>query len=55
MIVLKVLAREFDMDPYKLRGELRRKFGVRRRWRWDEEDRELKKVREFLKSLKDDH
>lgn len=49
MIVLKQLAREFDMDPYKLRMTLRNEFGVRRRWRWEEEDPDLKKVRAFLK------
>lgn len=49
MIVLKQLAREFDVDPYKLRMMLRTEFGVRRRWRWEEEDQDLKKVRVFLK------
>lgn len=54
MIVLKHLANEFDIQPYKLRTMLRKKFGIRRRWRWDEttEAKDLKKVREFLQSSK---
>lgn len=56
MIVLKHLSAEFDIDPYKLRTMLRTKFGLRRRWRWEEDDPMLKKVREFLKSsVADDH
>lgn len=49
MIVLKQLAREYDIDPYKLRAILRDEFGVRRRWRWEEDEPDLKKVRAFLK------
>lgn len=54
MIVLKHLAKEFDMDPYPLRMKLRKHFGIRRRWRWDENNpadmKSLKEVREFLGS-----
>lgn len=49
MIVLKQLAREFDMDPYALRMKLRKQFGVRRRWRWEENDPQLKAARDFLR------
>lgn len=35
MITLKHLARDFDLDPYRLRMLLRSKFGKRNRWRWD--------------------
>lgn len=50
MIVLKNLARDYDIEPYTLRMKLRKKFGIRRRWRWpDEDDPHLKKVREYLK------
>lgn len=54
MITLKHLAREFDVDPYQLRMKLRKHFGIRRRWRWDEatpQDKlHLSQVREFLKT-----
>lgn len=36
MIVLKHLSQEFDVDPYPLRIELRKAFGTKRRWRWDD-------------------
>lgn len=50
MIVLKNLARDYDIDPYALRMKLRKKFGIRRRWRWpDESDPHLIQVREYLK------
>jgi len=52
MIVLKNLARDFDMDPYRLRQLLRTQFGKRRRWRWNpdipEDQAALKEVRDFL-------
>lgn len=52
MIVLKHLARDFDIDPYALRMKLRKHFGIRRRWRWDpdkpEDQAHLEKVRKFL-------
>lgn len=35
MLVLKHMARELSLDPYKLRKVLRVKFGKRRSWRWD--------------------
>jgi hypothetical protein len=52
MIVLKSLAREFDIDPHKLRALLRKKFDspTGRRWKWDEKDPELKIVRETIRS-----
>lgn len=54
MIVLKHLANEFDIDPYPLRMKLRRKFGKRRRWRWDpnnaDDAKQLKAVRDFLRT-----
>lgn len=53
MIVLKNLSKEFNTDPYPLRMKLRKEFGKRARWRWDEaipqEANELKKVRDTLK------
>ena len=53
MIVLKHLANEFNVDPYKLRQHLRQKWGLRRRWRWDPDlpadAKHLKKVREDLR------
>lgn len=54
MIVLKHLSQEFDVDPYPLRMQLRKVFGKRSRWRWDEANKaeliELEKVRAHLKS-----
>jgi len=50
MIVLKTLSREFDIDPYKLRGLLR-KWQVQTnegRYRWNEKDVALRKLREKL-------
>lgn len=49
MIVLKHLAREFDLDPRKLRQRLRKQFGTNRRWQWhDETDPHLIEVKAFL-------
>lgn len=49
MILLKHLAREYDVDPRKLRSRLRKKFGKHSRWQWkDESDPELVNVRIFL-------
>lgn len=51
MIVLKHLAQEFDLDPYKLRKMLRPEFGYHRRWQWENDnDPELKRIRKFLSS-----
>ena len=52
MIVLKELAREFELDPYKVRMLLRTKFKRRpqQHWRWEDNDPELKVVREVLKA-----
>lgn len=53
MIVLKHLANEYNLDPYKLRMMLRDKFGKRRRWRWDtanpQDKADLQNVEAFLK------
>lgn len=50
MIVLKHLANEFNIDPYNLRQILRKQFGKpsSRRWRWQEDDPNLKATRDFL-------
>jgi len=51
MIVLKNLAREFEIDAHKLRAILREQFGQHKRWRWpDDKDQELIKIRAFLKA-----
>jgi hypothetical protein len=56
VITLKHLAREFDIDPYKLRRMMRRQYGLSksRRWRWQEGEKELNRVREWLKKEKSD-
>ena len=49
MIVLKHLAREFDVPPPKLRKLLRTKFGLQRSWRWnDVNDKHYRKVHAYL-------
>lgn len=48
MIVLKHLANEFDIDPYKLRMFLRNTFGKRRRWRWEETDPDLPVIKKAI-------
>lgn len=51
MIILKDLAKEFKADCYDMRRLLRKEFGYApkgRRWKWDEKDKELKKIRAFL-------
>lgn len=52
MIVLKHLAREFGLEPAKLRRLLRAYRGKTQggRWRWEENDQELKKIKEYLTS-----
>lgn len=56
MIVLKHLAQEHNIDPYKLRQVLRKKWGSKetgkyKTWRWeDENDPELKTIRKWLSS-----
>lgn len=48
MLTLKHLARDLDIDPYKLRCLLRRLFGKAkgRRWRWpSEDDKDYKRKR----------
>jgi hypothetical protein len=53
MISARSLAEEFDRDPKWVREQLRRNYKrpVGRRWQWDE--REGVKVREWLKRLLD--
>lgn len=52
MIVLKNLSNDYNVDPYPLRVMLRKQFGKRARWRWDENSRkemaDLKKIRTYL-------
>lgn len=50
MIVLKHLAREFDVDPYKLRMFLRANEipTTKGRYQWEPEDPALKKLRSLL-------
>ena len=51
VIVLKHLARAYDLSPYRLREKLRQKFGKhpKGRWKWPSaEDPDYKKVIEFL-------
>lgn len=50
MIVLKHLAREFDVDPYKLRMFLRANevATTKGRYQWEENDPALKKLRSLL-------
>jgi hypothetical protein len=53
MVVLKHLAREFDLNPPALRRILRDEFGYHKRWQWKtEDDPELIKIRQFLSSLR---
>lgn len=53
-VLLKHLAKEYNIDPYILRRKLRPEFGyaTERRWRWDtakkSERNHLQRVREFL-------
>jgi hypothetical protein len=57
MIVLKKLAQQYQLDPYKLRQMLRKEFGKSDvpgryvKWRWEEGDPMLTKVRNFLDSI----
>lgn len=50
MIVLKHLAREFNIDPHKLRMILRslNLEPKNRRWKWEEDSEQLNKVRAHL-------
>lgn len=50
-IVVKHLAREFDMSPFAVRETLREHFkhAPHKRWSWENDDAELKKVREVLR------
>jgi methylphosphotriester-DNA--protein-cysteine methyltransferase len=52
VVTLKHLSREFDIDPAKLRRMFRRKHGLnpKRRWRWEEGDKDLVNVRQWLNS-----
>lgn len=50
MIVLKHLAREFNLTPAKTREKLRQALGTTpsKRWKWDENDPQLKLARQAL-------
>ena len=49
MIVLKTLAKEYgNINPHKMRIVLRDAFGTKRAWRWDDNSKELIKVRKVL-------
>lgn len=56
MIVLKTLSREFNIEPFLLRRILRKEFGkvIEKRWRWEDNDPKLKKIRTFLRSYSSD-
>lgn len=41
MIVLKQLAWELRIEPQPLRSILRKRLGVRKRWRWEDDSEEL--------------
>lgn len=53
MITLKHIAREFDLDPYRLRQHLRQNLKHRRyqRWQWPDNDPQLTQVRTLAKQL----
>jgi methylphosphotriester-DNA--protein-cysteine methyltransferase len=57
VVTLKHLSREFDIDPAKLRRMFRRKHGLnpKRRWRWEEGEKTLTQVREWLKGETSSH
>lgn len=50
MIVLKHLARKYDLEPYKIRVILRKKApkSDRTRWKWAEGSPELSRVETIL-------
>jgi hypothetical protein len=49
MILLKHLAREFDISPARIRKLLRPHFTpTNRRWRWEDEDPQLTAIRQHL-------
>ena len=54
MIVLKHLCREFDVEEYDLRMALR-EAGLKptnRRWKWEENSKELKSAKSVAQKLK---
>lgn len=52
MIVLKTLAREFDLTPAKTRKLLRGKFEpTNRRWKWQPDDPQLSAIRSYLSTV----
>lgn len=53
-ITLKHICREFDIDPYPLRQQLRKVIPKRKhkRWTWEENDPELKEVRKVAAQMK---
>lgn len=48
MVLLKHLAREFDMSPARIRKLLRHNFEHNGRWRWEENDPQLLQIRHHL-------
>lgn len=48
MVLLKHLAREFDMSPARIRKLLRHNFEHDGRWRWEENDPQLLQIRHHL-------
>lgn len=54
-ITLKHLCREYDLDPYPLRQVLRKNMPHRKnqRWRWSEDDPDLKVARRLAAQMKE--
>lgn len=54
MITLKHLAQEFELDPYKLRQELRKnlKHKHNQRWQWEPKNPQLAQARKIAERLK---
>lgn len=54
-ITLKHLCQEYGLDPYALRQVLRKKMPHRnnQRWRWSEDDPDLKTARQLAMQMKD--
>lgn len=52
MILLKHLAQKYKADPRRLRAQLRKKFGKRPRWRWENaDDPELVQIHAYLSKI----
>lgn len=48
VLVLKHLAREVDIDPYKLRRILRAKYGNKGSWRWPDANKDYEAKKKFI-------